>query len=132
MSILSTGPIANNPSNGQRLTTQVTVKIDNRSSSDTATILIQGYYLDGSRVLYVLETQNVLPNAVITRTFYANFDGFEYVFAIEGAAEEDVQISVWGKNSVGQIVAAHRLVSSEILGAENGAQGPQGATGPQG
>ncbi|WP_113928044.1 collagen-like protein [Bacillus sp. P14.5] len=135
MAILSTGPILNTPSNGERLTKKVTVKIDNRSSSIPATILIQGYYLHGSRKLYVSETHNLLPNAVITRNFYADFDGFEYVFTIQGASEEEVQISIWGKGASDQIVAAHRLVSDELLGTDKGAtgpQGPQGATGPQG
>ncbi|MCP1156945.1 hypothetical protein NKS29_04040 [Bacillus infantis] len=44
-------------------------------------------------------------------------------------------MSVWGKDANGQLVAAHRLVSDELLGegnGEQGPQGPQGATGAQG
>jgi YVTN family beta-propeller protein len=52
--------------------------------------------------------------------YFANFDAFEFVFTTGGAAAGQTEISVWGKNAVGQLVTAHRLVSSELLGANGG------------
>ncbi|MEK3747106.1 hypothetical protein NYE25_02575 [Paenibacillus sp. FSL E2-8871] len=114
--ILSTGPIENNPVSNVRLTQQLTIKIDNRDLVDTSSILIQGYYLIGTRTLYVLELISVDPNQVLTKNYYADFDAFEFVFTTSGLAEQQVQISVWGKDADGQLVSAHRLVASEQLG----------------
>ena len=101
MAVLSTGPIANNPVNGVRPTQQVLVKMDNRDSFDSSTVLIQGYYLNGTRTLYVLEQVMLSPNEVVTRNYFANFDAIEFVFTTGGPAEERTQISVWGKNYQG-------------------------------
>ena len=115
MEILSTGPIENRPVGGVRPTQQVTVKIDNNDSVNSSTVLIQGYSLNGTRSLYVLELFTVAPNQVVTKNYFVNFDSFEFVFTTSGTAAESTEISVWGKNSAGQLVAAHRLVSSELL-----------------
>ncbi|MBM0632750.1 collagen-like protein, partial [Paenibacillus polymyxa] len=72
------------------------------------------------------------PNAVITRNFFANLDAFEFVFTTSGPAVNETQISVWGKDALGQLVPAHRLVSDELLGTDQGVQGPQGVQGAQG
>ena len=118
--ILSTGPIENNPVSGVRPTQQLTVKLDNRDLVNTASILIQGYYLNGTRTLYVLESIPINPNQVITKNYYANFNAFEFVFTTSGLAEQQIQISAWGKDSTGQLVSAQRLVASEQLGAKSG------------
>jgi YVTN family beta-propeller protein len=133
MAILSTGPIENRPVGGVRPTQQVTIKFVNRDSTNSSTVLVQGYYLNGTRTLYVLEVVSLIPNEVATRNYFANFDSFEFVFTTSGPAAESTEISVWGKNASGQLVTAHRLVSDELLGSEVvGPQGPQGAQGPQG
>ncbi|ETT36252.1 hypothetical protein CXK86_13025 [Paenibacillus sp. BGI2013] len=113
--ILSTGPIENNPVNSVRPTQQLTIKIDNRNLVDGSNILIQGYYLNGTRTLYVLELISINPNQVLTKNYYADFNSFEFVFTTSGLAEQQVQISVWGKDAAGQLVSAHRLVASEQL-----------------
>jgi YVTN family beta-propeller protein len=120
MAILSTGPIDNSAVSGVRPTQQVTVKIDNRDSVNFATLAIEGYLLNGSRTLYVLESFTVAPNQVITKNYYANFEAFEFVFTTGGTAVDQTEISVWGKNAAGELVTAHRLVSSELLGANGG------------
>lgn len=99
MSFLSTGPIENNATGGLRPTQQVTVKIDNRSNTMSSMVTVEGYYLDGVRTLYVSETLNVLPNQVLTATYYADLDAFEFVFVTSGTIDEQVQVSVWGKSS---------------------------------
>jgi hypothetical protein len=52
---------------------------------------------------------------VITKDYYANFDAFEFVFTT-GSAEDETQISVWGKDSTGSpaipIVAATTTIES--------------------
>ncbi|MBE0343801.1 YncE family protein, partial [Paenibacillus sp. 28ISP30-2] len=60
---------------------------------------------------------SVAPNQVVTKNYFANFDAFEFVFTTGGVALSQTEISVWGKNAAGQLVTAHRLVSSELLGA---------------
>lgn len=118
MAVISSGPIENNPVNGSRPTTQVLVKIINTSAVSAATVMIQGYFLNGSRTLYVLEQVNVGANQVLTRNYFANLNAFEYVFTTSGTAAEDTQISMWGRNAAGQLNTSHRLVSEEQLGAE--------------
>ncbi|MGM0846611.1 MAG: hypothetical protein ACQEUT_16675 [Bacillota bacterium] len=118
MAVLSSGPIENNPVNGARPTTQVLVKLINTSDADPAAVLIQGYFLDGSRTLYVLEEVSVGANQVVTRAYFANLDGYEYIFTTSGQGAEDTQISIWGRDIPGELTTSHRLVSEEHLGAE--------------
>ena len=115
MALLSTGPIENNPVSGVRPTQQITIKFDNRDSVISSTILVEGYVLNGTRTLYAQDEFVLAPNQVITRNYFANLNAFEFIFNVEDAAAEVTQISVWGKNSAGQLVTAHRLVSSEVL-----------------
>lgn len=95
-------------------------------------MLLQGYRLNATRILYALENINIGPNQVITRNLTANFDAFEFVFTTSGPAEASTQISVWGRDVAGQLVAAHRVVSDELLGSNQGVQGPQGPQGSTG
>ncbi|MDO7485099.1 hypothetical protein ACIQYG_06325 [Peribacillus sp. NPDC096622] len=115
MAVLSTGPIENSPVNDVRPTQQVTIKMVNRDSVNSATVLIQGYYLNDSRTLYVLEVVLLAPNEVATRNYYANFNAFEFLFTTGGLAEESTGISVWGRNASGQLISSQRLVSDEQL-----------------
>lgn len=97
MAILSTGPIENNQVSGESPTQQLTVKIENRDSVNNASIMIQGYYLNGTRTLYILETIIISPNEVVTKNYYANFSAFEFIFTTSGVAEDQIEMSVWGK-----------------------------------
>lgn len=133
--LLSTGPISNPAVGGSRLTRTVLIKLDNRDPVNSSTVLIQGYRLNGTRIIFVLEQVNLAPNQVVTREYFANFDGFEFIFTTSGSAEANTQVSVWGRDVSGQLVAAHRLVADELLGSgqgPQGVQGPQGTQGPQG
>lgn len=113
MAILFTGPIENSPVLGTRPTQLVTVKITNRDAVNNSSVLIQGYVLTGVRTLYVSQAINVLANEVVTLNYFANLDAYEFVFTTGGLAEELTEISVWGKQSTGQLVDAHRLVAQE-------------------
>ncbi|WP_091016644.1 MULTISPECIES: collagen-like triple helix repeat-containing protein [Paenibacillus] len=134
MAILLTGPIDNSPVNGVRPTQIVSIKVENQSVVNAATILVQGYSLITNRALYVSEQFTILPGAVATRTYFADLNSFEYVITVTGATPEDILVSFWGKNTVGSLVAAHRLVYSELFGSENfnGATGATGVTGVTG
>ncbi|MRN56178.1 hypothetical protein [Paenibacillus monticola] len=114
MAILATGPIENSAVGGIRPTQQVTVKVINRDVVNTSTVLIQGYVLDGTRTLYVSEAFLMAANGVLTRNYFANLDAFEFIFTTGGAAEAQVEISVWGKQASGQLVDAHRIVVEEL------------------
>lgn len=132
MTILSTGPIDNSSVSGVRPTQQVTINVDNRDSVDSATLLIQGYELNDTRTLYAIDLLEILPNQEVTRNYFANFDNFEFVFTTGGVAANQIGLSVWGKSTSGELVVAHRLVSSELLGASIGVTGATGATGDNG
>ncbi|CAM4518554.1 hypothetical protein [Paenibacillus typhae] len=120
MALLSTGPIENTPVSGVRPTQQLTVKFDNRDATIFSTILVEGYVLNGTRTLYAQDEFVLAPNQVITKNYFADLNAFEYIFTIDDAAAEVTQISAWGKNTAGQLITAHRLVSSEVLGAAKG------------
>jgi hypothetical protein len=118
MAILSTGPIENNAVSGVRPTQTVTVKVVKRDAMSVSSISIQGYLLGATRTLYVSEVIDIAPNEVVTRNYFADLDAFEFIFTIGEAAEEEIGISVWGKNAAGQLVDAHRVVAHEKLSSE--------------
>lgn len=100
MVLLSTGPVENNLVGGVRPTQRVTVRIDNRSDVQASTVSVQGYYmLGGVRNLYVSESINVAANQVITTSYYADLDAFEFIFITpsESPADDPIQVSLWGK-----------------------------------
>ncbi|MFD1907182.1 hypothetical protein ACFSQ7_29090 [Paenibacillus rhizoplanae] len=97
MAILSTGPIENSPAGGVRPTQLVTIKFDNRDPLISSVILVEGYVLNGTRTLYAQEEFSIAPNEVITKNYFADLNAFEFVFTIDDAASEVIQISAWGK-----------------------------------
>ncbi|MGM0847280.1 MAG: hypothetical protein ACQEUT_20165 [Bacillota bacterium] len=114
MHSFSTGPIDNSLVGGVRQTQRATVKIVNRDPINTSVIAVQGYILNGTETLYVQELFSINPNQVITKNYFVNFN-YKFEFEISGPAEEETGISVWGKNTEGQVVAVHRIVSDELL-----------------
>lgn len=97
MSQLSTGPIENNLVGGVRPTQLVTLKIVNQSDDTPSTVQVEGYYMNGTRTLYVSEQVNLAPNQVVNRDYYANFDSFEFLFTTPITIDDPIQISVWGR-----------------------------------
>ncbi|WP_026559207.1 hypothetical protein [Bacillus sp. J37] len=113
MAVFSTGPVLNNPVNGVRQTQQVTIKMENNDSVNSAAVLIYGYHqLNNTKTLYVLEQLSLAPKEVITRNHFVNFDVFEFVFATVGPAAENTQISVLGKSRAGVSLNTLSLVSN--------------------
>jgi len=107
----TTGLFENTPVEGVRPTTSLAVLIVNDDIVGV-TVKILGYYLsDTTKVLYVLELFNLHPGKVAIRNYYAQFNVFGFQFEISSQA---VKISVWGKDSAGNPVAAHRVLPSEL------------------
>jgi hypothetical protein len=108
---LTTGLFENTPVKGVRPTTSLAVLIVNDDIVGV-TVKILGYYLsDTTKVLYVLELFSLNPGEVTTRNYYAQFNAFEFQFE---TSSQVVEISVWGKDSAGNLVAAHRVLPSEL------------------
>ncbi|TGE39369.1 hypothetical protein E4K67_08030 [Desulfosporosinus fructosivorans] len=107
----TTGLFKNTPVEGVRPTASMAVLIDNNDIVEV-TVQIAGYYLNGTtNVLYVLELLSLNPGEVATRNYYAHFNAFKFQFKTSSQA---VEISVWGEDSAGNLVAAHRVLPSEL------------------
>lgn len=113
MALFSTGPMDNGPIMGIRQTQIVTVKVVNRDSLNPYNLVIQGFYLNGSRTMYVNEMVSLAPNQVLTRDYFADFNAFEFEFATSEEVEAQIGISVWGKQASGELVDSHRVVAWE-------------------
>ena len=107
----TTGLFENTPVEGVRPTASIAVLIVNHDIVGV-TVQILGYYLSGTtNVLYVSELFILNPGEVTTRNYYAQFNAFEFQFE---TSSQVVVISVWGKDSTGNLVAAHRVLPSEF------------------
>lgn len=108
---LTTGIIDNPAVSGVRPTSTLAVLITNDDTS-TVAIQINGFYLSGAtKVQYVAEFFTINAGGVATRSYYAQFDGFEFQFLVSSAA---VEVSAWGKDSTGNLNTAHRIVAHEF------------------
>lgn len=67
MAIFLTGPIENRSVSGNRPTQEVIIKLVNTDLVNLSRVLLQGYYLNGNRTLYVLEQVVLAPNEVLTK-----------------------------------------------------------------
>lgn len=111
MALLTTGVIENTPVSGVRPTTQLAVRITNDDTVQT-TVEILGFFVSGTtKTQYVDEILSIAPGGVVTRNYYAQFDGFEFQF---NTSSNSVEISAWGKNAAGDLTAAHRAVPEEF------------------
>lgn len=133
MAELSTGLIENTPVGGMRPTVTFTVKFSNDDST-SAEISILGYYVTGiTKTLYVQEDFVLGAGEVTDRNYFANLNSFVFQFTTSSDA---VEISAWGKDVDGNLVAPHRVLPAELyqIGSEDisGATGATGATGDVG
>lgn len=111
MALLTTGIIENPAVSGVRPTSNLAVRIAN-DDTVAATVLIQGYTVSGTtKTLYVEELLSLAAGTVVNRTYFAQFDGFEFQFNPSSSA---VEISAWGKDSSGNLTAAHRVLPAEL------------------
>lgn len=130
MALLTTGLIENPSVSGIRATTVLTVRVVNDDSA-SASVQISGSYVSGTATTaYVLELFILEPGEVATRSYSANFDAFQFQFT---TSLENVEISAWGKDNEGNLIAAHRVLPAELDPLDqNGGAGPTGATGATG
>lgn len=111
MTLLTTGLIENTVISGVRPTTDLVVRISN-DDVVAVSVLIAGFFVTGpTKTQYVEELLNILPGNVTTRTYFAQFNAFEFQFTTSSIATE---ISLWGKNAAGDLTAAHRAVPEEL------------------
>lgn len=113
MARFSTGPVDNQSEAEGRLAQLLTLKAVNRDSVNAGTVLIEGFIISGSRTLYVQELVSLSPNQVLSRNYFCNVDTYEFLLTTGDAAESAIEVSLWGKDSAGNIVAAQRLVFEE-------------------
>jgi len=62
-------------------------------------------------VLYVQELFTLTPGSVALRSYFAQFDTFEFQFIVSSDA---VEITAWGKDTAGNLTTAHRVVAQEV------------------
>ncbi len=109
--VFTTGLIDNPAVAGIRPSTTIDVLLTNDSVVPN-NIQINGFFVSGGiKTPYVTELLALAPGAVVTRNYFSQFDIFEFEFTI---AVADMEISVWGKDALGNINAKQRLVPSEL------------------
>ena len=111
MALLTTGLIENTAVSGTRPSATLSVLITN---NDTINVIIQieGFFQSGTtKIKYVDELFSLTPGAVAKRNYYAQFDAFEFQFILSSQA---VNVSAWGKDAVGNLTTAQRVVSEEV------------------
>ena len=119
MAQLTTGLIDNPAVSGVRPTSNLAVRIAN-DDTVAATILIRGYFVSGTtKTLYAEDLLSLAAGEVVNKTYFAQFDAFEFQFNPSSAA---VEISAWGKDTSGNLIAAHRVLPAELasIGPVNG------------
>jgi len=126
MALLTTGLIENTLVVGVRPTSTFEVLISN---DDTVIVSVQitGFFLTGTtKTLYVSELFNIPVGTAVVRIYFAQFDAFEFQF---NTSSDAVEISAWGKDATGKLVAAHRVLPAELNPIGSGAAGATGANG---
>ncbi|MHB1651431.1 MAG: hypothetical protein ACYCVD_03005 [Desulfitobacteriaceae bacterium] len=111
MLYVTTGILENAAVSGMRPTSTVALRITNDGLVNDSVQII-GFYLTGAtKVQYVSEIITLAPGAVVTKSYYAQFDAMEFQFM---TLENSMQISVWGKDANGNLNPAHRVLPSEL------------------
>lgn len=111
MALLTTGLIDNTPVMGVRPSSSISLWMSNDGATE-ATVLVKGYYQTGNnKIQYVEELVNIGSGGVVFRNYFANLDALEYWF---DSSSLDVAISLWGRDSAGNLTVAHRVVAQEV------------------
>ncbi|SHN84790.1 hypothetical protein [Desulfitobacterium chlororespirans] len=111
MAELTTGLIENTAVFGVRPTVTLVVRITNDGTTTESVTTEGSFVLGAAKVLYVLESINLLPGEAVEKIYFADFDAFEFQFS---TSSPKVVISAWGKDEVGNLVAAHRVLPAEL------------------
>ena len=111
MLYVTTGFLENTTVAGVRPTSTVDLRITNDGLINDSVQII-GFYFEGTtKVQYVSEIITTEPGGALNRSYYANFDAFEFQFM---TVNNSMQISVWGKDTNNNINSAHRVLPSEL------------------
>ena len=112
MAILTTGLIDNTPVLGVRPSSRLQIRISNDDLVIPGTVQITGIRLIGDTVrdTYVLELFAVPANTAVVRNYTVDFNAFEFQFITAGT----IEISAWGKDAAGNLVAAQRVLAEEL------------------
>lgn len=111
MAFLTTGIIDNSPVLGVRPSSSLSVLVTNNDVV-AASVNIKGYFLSGNaKIQYVEEIFSLVPGEVRVRDYYADLDGLEFNFIVSTSG---VSVTLWGKDSQGNLQAAQRLVAQEL------------------
>lgn len=107
----TTGLFENTPVAGVRPSSVLSVNISNDDTT-SVNVLIEGFYQSGTaKVMYVLEDFSLAAGSAALRTYFAQFDAFEFQFSVSSDA---VKITTWGKDAAGNLTTAHREVAQEV------------------
>jgi len=108
---LTTGLLENTPVGGVRPSSTLSVNISNDDTT-TVDVLIEGFFQSGTtKVIYVQELFTLTAGSVALRSYFAQFDAFEFQFTV---SSEAVEVTAWGKDAAGDLTTAHRVVAQEV------------------
>ncbi|EHQ87556.1 hypothetical protein [Desulfosporosinus youngiae] len=108
---LTTGLLENTPVGGVRPSSTLSVNISN-DDTVSADVQIEGFFQSGTaKVMYVQELFTLTAGSVALRSYYAQFDAFEFQFTV---STEAVAVTAWGKDAAGNLTTAHRVVAQEV------------------
>ncbi|HBW34991.1 hypothetical protein [Desulfosporosinus sp. BICA1-9] len=111
MLYVTTGILENTAIAGVRPTSTADLRITNDGLINDMVQII-GFYIEGTtKVQYVSEIITIEPGGALYRSYYANFDAFEFQFM---TVNNSIQISVWGKDANNNLNPAHRVLPSEL------------------
>ncbi|MDQ0859603.1 hypothetical protein [Bacillus sp. V2I10] len=109
--IFSTGPMENFPMQSE----SVFINVLNNDQDEVTEVHIKGFSLNGAKTLINQFIFIVPPLSSTVRTFDVSLE-VQYEMQIQLRSETDaVLISVFGKDSNKNLVAAHRLVHRELV-----------------
>ncbi|SPF44520.1 conserved hypothetical protein [Candidatus Desulfosporosinus infrequens] len=112
MPYLTTGLIDNTTVERVRQSSRLTVEISNKDTS-TVAIQIEGFLQSGTtKVKYVDEFFTLAAGTVELRTYYVQFDAYEFQFFV---SSQFVDVSAWGKDVAGKITTAFRIIVEEVI-----------------
>ncbi|WP_407313689.1 YncE family protein [Desulfosporosinus sp. SB140] len=121
MAILTTGIIKNNSISGVRLSSMFLVKVTNHGLF-TGSLQIRGFYgnvHESAKTEYVLDILTVEPKSEMNKTYYAQFDSFEFRFI---TSSDTVGISAWGKDPSGNLTVSYPVLPEELMVSATGSQ----------
>lgn len=108
--LLSTGPVENAAANASISTW---VKVLNNNPTGEVNVEVTVYSLNGEKAQLANSSFVVAPMATEYDVFEIT-DVLEYEVEVLLSNEQNILVSVWGKDADANLVAAHRFVNNEL------------------